>query len=86
MRLEPRGRKELFAALEGPLFHGCIASGMVSASLPHALLTTALAPRLWLRQDGQAAAVDGFEDFISAATQERGTGIVAESFGIVPVA
>src|SRR5579859_7002483 len=46
---------------------------------------SALCP-LRLRQDSEAAAIDGFEDSIATAGQEGGTGGVAELFGIVSVA
>ena len=42
--------------------------------------------RLGLGRDGQAAAVDGGEDGVSAASQESGAGGVPELFGIVSVA
>jgi hypothetical protein len=39
-----------------------------------------------LRWHGQAAAVDGFQDLVAAAGEERGAGLVAQLFGIVSVA
>src|SRR5215831_16545153 len=37
---------------------------------------------LWLRRDGESAAVDGFEDGVAAARQQGRAGFVAEFFGI----
>jgi hypothetical protein len=39
-----------------------------------------------LRRDGEASTVNGFKDFVSAAGEERGAGLVAEFFGISAVA
>jgi hypothetical protein len=42
--------------------------------------------RSWLRRDGQAASVDGFEDFITATAEQRLADFVAELFRVVEVA
>src|SRR5580698_10021432 len=43
-------------------------------------------PRSWLRRGGQAAAVDGFEDLITTAAEQRLADFVAELFRVVEVA
>src|SRR5271169_1732107 len=55
-------------------------------TLPLMWLSCFAACGSWLRRNGQATAVDGFEDCVSTAGQQRRAGGVAEFFGIVAVA
>src|ERR1039458_1211859 len=43
-------------------------------------------PGSWLRRDGQAAAVNGFEDFIAAAAEQRFPYRIAQCSGVVEIA
>ena len=52
----------------------------------HRLFMRALDPQSRLRRDGQAPSIDGFQDFVAAATQQGFANSVAQLFGMVKIA